>query len=759
MVNFVAAGAGNEVFTPLFGGQPVRIWTPGAPLLSPQRGGGGGGGGAGRDGGAGNGFGGGRGGAESNARAAPPPPPPMTLPGCVPLDAERNPAEGWTADLINSGLSSPMARNVNAIMAAVNGTKTKRRVTFLNEPTSGKTARNASAAQKGIQERKIERRPARNPYRKSETQTRRKAFPARATKLASAAGNQQRQWNFPTRIEEFQKPEVEDIFNDFWKTVEDHQMESFFRDFWLSVKDQDDKMELYFGQFWKAIVKNQDCVFDINDFWRRIEGRSRKAHPKENLAADFWRMIEKTQQRQMLDEAVMAGHFLRMIESTQRCQQEARPWEAPSRDMWKLINQEQKHLVEERVTPEALAGEFFRLTAKEKRQVSDVNDMELVSGQFWRMLERNNKRKDEIKFVADSYGNVFRKFKGYRVNGNRRESMADAKFVNDFFEMVESEQHDSEASIENFAGEFWKMVRQSQSPSNDAVFVADSAGNIFKNHKGYQIKASQKDKTTEAKWVSEFFKMLEKEQENNDARVESLAGNFWQMINNSKVETERKPREAAAGDFWKMVDFTESLKRKRETMRRLSASKREEEQAAATAPSFHSASPKKTNADKNEGARKTALLFACSTLEEQAYYVLATDYQDPQGHVGRKRTTSSSSSSLYSVKEEEELTPESAASVESDAANPRRVYRVAPHYNNNNQSQQLGAAKVASVKTGSGVILVALRQKKKSIKPQQCHRQNMVAQERRGSVTRRNRIPSVSAIGSNNDRKCGRKTW
>merc|ERR1712002_501945 len=180
---------------------------------------------------------------------------------------------------------------------------------------------------------------------------------------------------------------------------------------------------------------------------------------------------------------------------------------------------------------------------------------------------------------------------------------ADAKFVNEFFEMVESEQQNSEASVEIFAGEFWKLVYQSQSPSNDAAFVADSAGNIFKKHKGYQIKASQKDKTTEAKWVREFFKMLEKEQENNDARVESLAGNFWQMINNSKVETERKPKEAAAGDFWKMVDFTESLKRKRETMRRLSASKREEEEeAASTASSFHSASPKKINADKNDGA-------------------------------------------------------------------------------------------------------------------------------------------------------------
>merc|ERR1712168_1461752 len=260
--------------------------------------------------------------------------------------------------------------------------------TFLNEPTSGKTARNASAAQKGIQERKIERRPARNPYRKSETQTRRKAFPARANKLASAAGNQQRQWNFPTTIEAFQKPEVEDISNDFWKTVEDHQMESYFRDFWLSVKDQDDKMELYFGQFWKAIVKNQDCVFDINDFWRRIEGRSRKASPKENLAADFWQMIEKAQQRQTLDEAVMAGHFLRMIESTQRRQHEAKPWEAPSRDLWKRIHQEEKRLSEDGVTAETLVGQFFRVAEDSQSQANDANDQELASGQFWRMLEK-----------------------------------------------------------------------------------------------------------------------------------------------------------------------------------------------------------------------------------------------------------------------------------------------------------------------------------------------------------------------------------
>jgi len=775
MVNFVAAGAGNPgVFTPLFGGQPVRIWTPGVPLLSPRR----------SAEGAERGeyeIGGGRRG--GMAAPPPPPPPPMTLPGCAPLNSGRNPTEGWSTDSMNSGLSSPMARNVNAILAAVNGTKTKRRVTLLNETgTSEKTttARTASALQKGIQERKIERRPARNPYRKSETQTRRKAFPTRATGKLASTGNSGRPWNFPTRLEEFQKPEVEDMFNDFWKSVEDHQMEKYFldfwqtvddlqmeshfRDFWLGIKDQDDQMESYLGEFWKAVQKDQDCVFDINDFWRRIEGRSRKAQPKENLAADFWQMIEKAQQRQTLDEAVMAGHFLRMIESTQTRQHEAKPWEAPARDLWKLIHQEEKRLSEDDVTAETLVGQFFRVAEDSRRQVNEANDLELVSGQFWKMLEKNNNGKEDVKFVADLSGNVFRKFKGYRVSGNRRESMADAKFVNEFFNMVDDEQRNSEAGAEIFAGDFWRMVHRSQNLSNDATFVADLTGNIFKKHKGYQIKASQKDKITEAKWAGDFFKLLEKQQKNNDARVESLAGNFWQMINNSEAVSERKPREAAAGDFWKMVDFTESLKRKRETMRRLSESNREkaaaEAEASATTAPFLSATPKRNaGADPKEGARRTALLFACSTLEEQAYLVLASDHQ---GFAGRKRTTSSSSSSLYSVKEEEESSSEPPA--ETGAADSRRVFRVAPRYNSNNNggatSSQLGAAKVAATKVGgSGVILVALRQKKKCVTPQQCHRQNMVAQERRGSLTRRNRIPSVSAIGSNNDRKCGKKSW
>ena len=114
---------------------------------------------------------------------------------------------------------------------------------------------------------------------------------------------------------------------------------------------------------------------------------------------------------------------------------------------------------------------------------------------------------------------------------------------------------------------------------------------------------------------------------------------------------------------------------------------------------------------------------------------------------GRKRKTSSSSSSLYSVNEEEEFraevfstsaaTASASSSSSSSASTPRRLFRVTPHYG---QSQQLGAPKGSSeAAPKSGVIVVALRRQKKSVKPQQCHRQNMVAQERRGSITRRNR--------------------
>merc|ERR550534_502841 len=110
--------------------------------------------------------------------------------------------------------------------------------------------------------------------------------------------------------------------------------------------------------------------------------------------------------------------------------------------------------------------------------------------------------------------------------------------------------------------------------------------------------------------------------------------------------------------------------------------------------------------------------------------------------VGRQRTVSSSSSSLTSVKEEEEEVQRLATTTSTT------TFRVAPHY----------TAAATAAKMGNGVFLVALRHKKKTIKPQQCHRQNMATQERRGSISRRNRIPSISS-GINNDRKCGRKTW
>jgi len=706
------------------------------------------------------------------------PPPPMALPGCIPLD-RRAPGEAWTSESVNSGLSSPMARNVNAIMAAVNGTKTKKRVSFISESlaTTGKVTKTVSP-QKRIQERKIERRPARNPYRKS--QTRRHLAPGRtaaATGATAAAARPvaNRVWNFPTKVEEFKKPEIEEMFRDFWKTVEEHQMEKYFADFWKLVDDF--QMETNFRDFWKMVqdgINDQDHVVDIKPFWRNVEGKKRKPTPKENLAADFWRLIEKYQQRKMVDEALMVGHFLRMIETTQSGQNESRPWEAPSRDLWKLINQEEKRMNEDMISPEALAGEFFSLTGYDKRQV--IHDQELTAGQFWRMIEKKkNSAEGEIKFVADSTGNVFRKFKGYEVRGKRKESMADAKMVNQFFEMVDQEQKNTESSAEIYGGDLWRMINESKNHAGEIQFTADKNGNIFKNVKGYQMQAKPKEPAVEAEWVRQFFTMVEKQQQNDEAKMESYAGNFWKMINNSAAETERKvKREAFAGDFWKMVEFSENLRRKRETMRRLSESNR----AAASAPASASASastsasapflatPAKAGVDHKEGARRTALLFACSTLEEQAVFLLAPEYQQTHGPGGRKRKTSSSSSSLYSVNEEEEFraevfstsaaTASASSSSSSSSSTPRRLFRVTPHYG---QSQQLGAPKGSSdAAPKSGVIVVALRRQKKSVKPQQCHRQNMVAQERRGSITRRNRIPSVS-IGSNNDRKCGKKSW
>merc|ERR1719209_1753052 len=230
------------------------------------------------------------------------------------------------------------------------------------------------------------------------------------------------------------------------------------------------------------------------------------------------------------------------------------------------------------------------------------------------------------------------------------------------------------------------------------VFVADSFGNVFRKIKGYQIMASNKDNLAEAKMVADFFKMVEIEQGKEEASSEIFAG-----------------------DFWKMIKITENLQRKRDTMRRLSASKRaaeEETEAAAGGPFISVAPSKRTFPDEKEGARRAALLMACTSLEERGYMAIVA---------------------------------ESPADAE-----PRNYFRTAPHYD----SQQLGAARAAKAPhmTGSGVALVALRKKKTSVKPQQCHRQNLVALERRGSVTRRNRIPSVS-VGSNNDRKCGRKTW
>jgi len=703
MVNFVGVPAVNPgVTTPLFGGQPVRIWTPGVPLQSPRS--------------QGNRAGGRRGGEEEGATLTTPPPPSrITLPGCAPIDS--CPTNAWTAEAMNSGLSSPMARNVNAIMAAVNGTKNKRRVTFLNESApSGKISRSTASAatqQKGVQDRKIERRPARNPYRKAETQTRRKMFGA-GTPTPMLASQKPGVWNFPTRIEEFKKPEIEDIFNDFWKSVDEEVMEKYFKDFWRSVQNSNDKMESHFLDFWKGVRQSQDSAVDLADFWRHVEGKNRKRSPKENLAANFWRMIEGQKKTADLDEAAIAGHFLRMAQKSESEARESRPWETPARDMWKLIQHEEKCFAENSIPPEALIGDFFRMADKKQASAMPAaNDAELMTGQFWKMVHKQTNAGREVKFVADEAGNVFRNIKGHQMKDRRSESMIEARLANEFFTMIENQKDQKEEVI---------------------TFVADSYGNIYEGFTAKKMKSGKP--LCEAKMVNDFFTMIEKKRKHDDARVESFAGNFWKMINNSEGRLEGKGKEALAGEFWKTVEFIENLKKKRETMRRLSESRREEAEYSV-ASIFTAATIKKSPSDDKEAARKAAMLYAISSLEQQQYKQYAFVNEKP---VGRQRTLSSSSSSLYSVREEEE----------EELKNSRRTYKAAPHYN----ALQLGP----TTNNGNGIILVALRHKNKTAKPQQCHKQNMVAQERRGSITRRNRIPSISN-GSNNDRKCGKRAW
>merc|ERR1719334_2251585 len=384
---------------------------------------------------------------------------------------------------MNSGLSSPMARNVNAIMAAVNGTKNKRRVTFLNESApSGKISRSTASAtiqQKGVQDRKIERRPARNPYRKAETQTRLKMFGAGTPKML--ASQKPGVWNFPTRIEDFKKPELEDIFNDFWKSVDEEVMEKYFKDFWRSVQNSNDKMESHFLDFWKGVRQPQN----------------RKRSPKENLAANFWRMIEGQKKKADLDEAAIAGHFLRMAQKSESEARESRPWETPARDMWKLIQHEEKCFAEDSIPPETLIGDFFRMTAKKQaRAMPAANDAELMTGQFWKMVHKQTNAGREVKFVADEAGNVFRNIKGHQMKDRRSESMIEARLANEFFTMIENQKDQQEEVI---------------------TFVADSYGNIYE---GFTA-----------------------EKKHDDARLESFAGNFWKMINNSEGRLEGKSKE------------------------------------------------------------------------------------------------------------------------------------------------------------------------------------------------------------------------
>merc|ERR1712002_796035 len=557
-------------------------------------------------------------------------------------------------------------------------------------------------------------------------------------------------WSFPTRVEDFKKPEVEELFGDFWKSIDEQEMEN------------------HFKEFWRAIRLTQDTPVDMTEFWRHVEGKNRKPGPKENLASQFWKMIESQQEAKVLDEPAIAGHFLRMAQKSENEARESRPWETPARDMWKLIQHEENRLVENKLSPETLAGDFFLMTSNKKRQAPKTPsgiDAELMTGQFWKMVDKQTIAGREVKFVADQEGNVFRNIKGHQMKAKRRESMIEARLVNEFFTLVENEKDGDEESITfvvdssgrifqqknakkgNINAVFWKIALACDAADPVTNKTGKSASRLRSHHDNTskiheQIKKPGKS-ASKAKMVKDFFSMIDKEQKHDDAKVESFAGNFWKMINNSEVRPERKSKEALAGEFWKTVEFIESLKKKRETMRRLSASRRDEAEFAV-APLFTAAATRKTAGDFDAQAkRKAAMLLACATLEQQQLHQHIFVNERP---VGRQRTLSSSSSSLFSVKEEGE------EALKTSRAAAAATFRVTPHY------CALPLNSTNDARNGSGVIRVAQRQNKKTAKPQQCHRQNMVAQERRGSITRRNRIPSISN-GSNNDRKCGKRAW
>merc|ERR1719209_1410636 len=165
--------------------------------------------------------------------------------------------------------------------------------------------------------------------------------------------------------------------------------------------------------------------------------------------------------------------------------------------------------------------------------------------------------------------------------------MIEARLVNEFFTLIENEKVSTDGDEDSI------------------TFVVDSSGRIFQQKNAKKIRKPGKS-ASKAKMVKDFFSMIDREQKHDDAKVESFAGNFWKMINNSEVRPERKSKEALAGEFWKTVEFIESLKKKRETMRRLSASRRDEAEFAVAPLFTAAAAARKTAGDFDAQAKRKA---------------------------------------------------------------------------------------------------------------------------------------------------------
>jgi len=487
MVNF-------GVTTPLFGGDPVRIWTPAMMSASMRM--------------------------ETGSDLETPPPP---LPGYVPLASFRGAAAESLSSWSSTSTMTTTMRTINSILASVNGTEQiKRRVTYLADGATPSAMRAAAARQATgpgrppAPQRTILKKSKRNPYRK---------LRGVETKMTKAKNG--KVWKFPTTIKEFEaKDGNENAFNDFWNLVENSTRKYEF--------------ENYFCDFWKMVDETKDEIVDLMDFWRLAEGRHKKKSGKEIYPAVFWRLVEKEQKQ--VDDAELCATFWRMVEGPKQIGKDF--WESGVKAFWELIYQDQDDFN----SPESLVREFFEMV--ENKKVPQKPEYEAAAAQFWRMVER--KKKSNVSFVADSLGHIYHKLKGYEMTKPCIGYFSELTFVRDFFNMIQKIPETSEKQLfvvdnkgrifKNHKG--YKMVKPKIEDAKEAQYV----GEFFKMVKSVQ----EKENFAPESYHGNFWQMIKNSEETEEGKKtkEDFHGEFWKTIEfieglRLKRETMRKYSESA----------------------------------------------------------------------------------------------------------------------------------------------------------------------------------------------------------------------